>query len=123
MSISSYFRLLFYYYYLIVFSINGIFGFHYKLCILVLFPILNMLFIIYIINFSFKNFHEIFFQILVFSMRPCGPRFMSKKNTIQNHLLLFPPPLTRSISVIIKFIIFIEKFRYFCLQNCLQKLI
>ena len=90
MSITSYFRYLFYYYFPIMFSINGIFGFLYKFCILVLFPILNMLFIIYIIFFSFKNFHEIFFSILLFSMRPCGPRFIRGRVTLQNHLLLIP---------------------------------
>ena len=77
MSITSYFRYLFYYYFPIMFSINGIFGFLYKFCILVLFPILNMLFIIYII-------------FLLFSMRPCGPRFIRGRVTLQNHLLLFP---------------------------------
>ena len=95
MCISSYLRILFYNYYPIQFSIYGKFGFHYKLWNLVYSFILNVLFFIYIKNFRRKIFHHFFFEISCFQSVPAGRAIWARKNTIKNHLLLFPPTFNK----------------------------
>ena len=95
MCILSFFRILIYNSYPIVFSIYGIFEIHYKLWNLVYSLILNVLFFIYIKIFRGKIFHHFFFEISCFQSVPAGRAIWARKNTIQNHLLLSPPTFNK----------------------------
>ena len=95
MCILSFFRILIYNSYPIVFSIYGIFEIHYKLWKFVYSLILNVLFFIYIKNFRGKIFHHFFFEISSFQSVPAGRAIWARKNTIQNHLLLSPPSFNK----------------------------
>ena len=50
---------------------------------------------LYIYNFQGKNFSSFFFLNFLFSKRPCGPRFMSKKKYYQKPSSSFPPTFNK----------------------------